>query len=127
MSVAKAPPFDPGRIPPASSDANELNRNDSSGILSVEEAHNWLGHAWAAFDRARNDAAHPLPTRDSGRPRLRVMRPACVESCSGCTLRCSMTVACLWSAYQDYQDALAAAGPVLSFSGAVYSVMAGRA
>lgn len=117
MTPRTPPPFNPTRVPPC--DGDKPRTSPRLPVLSVEEAHYWLGHAWAAYDRAR---ANPEPYR-----KLVCRDPGCAENCAQCGLQCAIIVGVLWGAYNDYQDALAAAGPVLSFSGAVYSVMAGRA
>ncbi len=119
MASAQPPRFDPSRQPPASNDGT--TPASRAPILPIDKAHKWLGDAWTAFDRARHDARNPAPDR------LRCREPACTEHCPVCTLRCSIAVSCLRGAYRDYQDALAAAGPVLSFDGAIYATMGGRA
>lgn len=115
MSVAKAPPFDPSRTPPDSLNATRLDHPARS--IPVQEARELLGIAWAAYDSARAKEWDGGTLRD----------PACAERCTRCGLECAVILSGLRMAHRDYQDALAAAGPVLSFGGAVYSTMAGRA
>lgn len=115
MPGAKAPPFDPRRTPPKSLNATRLDRPARS--IPIQEAREILRIAWAAYDRIRAEE------RDGGTLR----DPACAERCTHCRLYCAVILSGLRMAYRDYQDALAAAGPVLSFGGAVYSIMAGRA
>ncbi len=109
MTRDMPPPFDAGRTPPAHLDGQTLDH--SPRAIPVQETHELLGIAWAAFDRAR----------------ATLRGPACSERCTSCRLECAVIVCGLRMAYRDYQGALAAAGPVLSFDGAVYSAMAGRA
>ncbi len=115
MPGAKAPPFDPSPTPPESLNATRLDRPARS--IPIQEAREMLRIAWAAYDRVRAEE------RDGGTLR----DPACAERCTHCRLYCAVILSGLRMAYRDYQDALAAAGPVLSFGGAVYSIMAGRA
>lgn len=106
--------FNPSRVPPAS--VNGPARHTKHAI-PLEGAHELLGIAWAAFDRARADPPAGTILRDH----------ACTERCVNCSLECAVILSGLQMAYRDYQDALAADGPVLSFGGAVYCAMAGRA
>ncbi|WP_156347575.1 MULTISPECIES: hypothetical protein [unclassified Sphingomonas] len=115
MAAAKAPLFDPSRTPPDSLNATKLDHPARS--IPVQEARELLGIAWAAYDRARAEERDGLTLRD----------PACVERCTRCGLECAVILSGLRMAHRDYRDALAAAGPVLSFGGTVYSAMAGRA
>lgn len=115
MSVAKAPPFDPGRTPPDSLNVTRLDH--PARTIPVQDAHELLRIAWAAYDRARAEE------RDGGTLR----DPACAVRCARCALECAVILSGLRMAHRDYQEALVAAGPVLSFGGAVYSAMAGRA
>ncbi|KQM98750.1 hypothetical protein [Sphingomonas sp. Leaf25] len=108
------PPFDPSRVPPDSLDGAARHINHT---VPLEWAHELLGIAWAAFDRARADP--PVGTV--------LCNPACTERCANCRLECAVILSGLQMAYRDYQDALAADGPVLSLGGSVYTTMAGRA
>lgn len=115
MPVAKAPAFDPGRTPPDNLNVTRLDHPARS--IPIQEARELLRIAWAAYDRARAEE------RDGGTLR----DPACAELCTHCRLECAVILSGLRMAHRDYQDALAAAGPVLSFGGTVYSTMAGKA
>ncbi len=117
MATMKAPPFGPSRVPPMLTDP--IRPAPTNRDLSIEEAHERLGRAWASFDRARfdPDGCGPLHRAEAG----------CEHGCPRCPLACSIILGVLTSMWRDYQTTLEAAGPVLSFGGAVYSAMAGRA
>lgn len=115
MTRDMPPPFDAGRTPPAQLDGQTLDH--SPRAIPVQEAHELLGIAWAAYDRVRAEERDGATLRE----------PACSERCTSCRLECAVIVCGLRMAHRDYQDALVVAGPVLSFDGAAYFTMAGKA